>query len=253
MKGTMARVRKPEEHTAKRNEILDTTLRLVYSKGYDRMTIQDILDQLQMSKGAFYHYFESKADVLEAVIERMAVEQVKSRIVLIVEDPHLTALEKLQRYFDTSVQWKTSQKELIMELTKIWYSDENALARQKAFNMMIRHVTPLLVKIIKQGVQEGIFSTPYPEYASQVNINLIQGMGDTFARMLLSEEAKSSDAMQKAENLVAAYTDAFERILGVPKGSLHLMDTETLKDWFSQGNTESDIHHIDSDKNSPIM
>jgi len=230
----MVRTLKKEEHAIKRNEILDVALRLVYSKGYDKMTIQDILDQLQISKGAFYHYFDSKADVLEALVERMAAEQVESHIISIVQNPHLTALEKLQRYFDTAVQWKTSQKEFIMELTRVWYSDENALARQKMFNMMIAHVTPLLVEIIKQGVQEGIFSTPYPEYASQVNINLIQGLGDTFARMLLSEEAKNSNAMQEAENLITSYNDALERILGAPKGSIHLMDTEALKEWFPQ-------------------
>ena len=56
----MARILKEEEHTAKRNEILDAALQLVYSKGYEKMTIQDILDQLQISKGAFYHYFDSK-------------------------------------------------------------------------------------------------------------------------------------------------------------------------------------------------
>ncbi len=185
-----------------------------------------------MSKGAFYHYFESKADVLEALIERMAVEQVESHIITIVQDPDLTALEKLQRYFDTAVQWKTSQKEFIMQLTRIWYSDENALVRQKMFNMMIRHVTPLFMEIIQQGVEEGVFSTPYPEYASQVNINLVQGLGDTFARMLLSEE-KNSNTVQEAETLIAAYNDALERILGAPKGSIHLMDTESLKEWFS--------------------
>src|SRR5919204_3346182 len=102
----MARILKKEEHTAKRNEILDVALRLVYSKGYDKMTIQDILDELRISKGAFYHYFDSKADVLEALVERMVVEQVEPLLFSIVQDPHLTALEKLQGYFDTSVRWK---------------------------------------------------------------------------------------------------------------------------------------------------
>ncbi len=234
----MVRTINKEEHAVKRNEILDVALRLVYSKGYDKMTIQDILDQLQISKGAFYHYFESKADVLEALVERMAVEQVESHIMTIVQNPDLNAIEKLQGYFDTSVQWKTSQKDFIMQLTRVWYSDENALARQKMFNMMVRHVTPLFVEIIKQGVQEGVFSTPYPEYASQVNINLILGLGDTFARILLSEEAKDRHAIQEAENIIIAYNDALERILGAPKGSLHLMDTVAIKDWFPQEDTE---------------
>lgn len=53
----MARLVKEEEYNAKRNEILDIALSLVYSKGYEQMTIQDILDGLHISRGAFYHYF----------------------------------------------------------------------------------------------------------------------------------------------------------------------------------------------------
>src|SRR4030095_16064773 len=125
----MARIVKEAEYTARRNEILDAALQLVYTKGYVKMTIQDILDQLHMSKGAFYHYFDSKADVLDALVERMVVEQVEPLLLSIVRDPHLTALEKLQGYFGTAVRWKTAKKALMMELLKVWYSDENVLAR----------------------------------------------------------------------------------------------------------------------------
>ncbi len=228
----MVRTLKKEEHATKRNEILDVALRLVYSKGYDKMTIQDILDQLQISKGAFYHYFDSKAEVLEALVERMVVERVEPLLFSAVQDPHLTALEKLQRYFDTAVSWKTSEKALMLELTKVWYSDENALARQKMLALMVKHVTPLFMQIIHQGVKEGTFTVPYPEYASQLVINLVQPLGDAFARMILSEEAMHNHALEKAQTLVAAYNDAMERILGAPKGSIHLMDTEVLKEWF---------------------
>ena len=54
----MARTVKEQEYAEKRNDILDSALRLVYSKGYERMTIQDIQADLQISSGAFYHYFE---------------------------------------------------------------------------------------------------------------------------------------------------------------------------------------------------
>jgi hypothetical protein len=41
---------------------VETSQGLVYTKGYEQMTIQDILDDLQISKGAFYHYFGSKKE-----------------------------------------------------------------------------------------------------------------------------------------------------------------------------------------------
>jgi TetR/AcrR family transcriptional regulator, transcriptional repressor for nem operon len=231
----VVRVIKEEEHNAKRNEILDVALQLVYSKGYAKMTIQDILDELQISKGAFYHYFDSKVDVLEALVERMVVEQVEPLLMAAVRDPKLTALEKLQRYFDTAVSWKSAKKDLVMELMKVWYSDDNALARQKMYALMVAHVTPLFDEIILQGVREGIFTTPYPEQASQMNIGLIQSLGDTFAQMLLVEQTEPGESLKRAQTLVAAYTDAIERVLGAPQGSIRLMDVAALKEWFPPG------------------
>jgi AcrR family transcriptional regulator len=230
----LVRTLKQDEHTAKRNEILDAALQLVYSKGYGRMTIQDILERLQISKGAFYHYFDSKAAVLEALVERMVTEQVEPLLISAVHDPHLTALEKLQAYFDTAVRWKTAKKDFVMELMRVWYSDENALARQKMYKLMVAHVSPLFLEIIQQGVSEGTFTTPYPEYAGQVTISLIQGLGDTFAEMLLAAETKPDQLLEHARTLLVAYNDAFERILGAPKGAIRLMDAEALKEWVSQ-------------------
>ncbi len=217
-------------------------MQLVYSKGYEKMTVQDILERLQISKGAFYHYFESKADVLEALVVRMVEEQMEPRLFATVRDPNATALEKLQRYFDTAVQWKTANKDFMVQLVRVWYSDENALARQKMYVQMVAHVKPLFIEIIRQGVQEGVFTTPYPEFASQANIDLVQGLGDTFARMVLDEEAEPAETLKQAQALVNAYNDVVERILGAPKGSIHLMDTGALKDWFAPEQT-SDIRH----------
>jgi len=96
----MARTVNKEEYTAKRNQILDAAQHLVYTKGYERMTLQDILAELQISSGAFYHYFDSKPAVLVAFIERIRQETEKP-LLPIIHDPHLSAIEKFQGFFDT--------------------------------------------------------------------------------------------------------------------------------------------------------
>ena len=233
----MARTVKEEEYIARRNEILDVALQLVYSKGYEKMTIQDILDQLKISKGAFYHYFDSKVEVLEAVVERMAAEQVEPIFLSLVQDPHLSALEKLHHYFDMSTRWKTSKKAFVTELVKVWYSDENALARQKVLARTIEHMEPFFTEIIKQGVREGVFTTPYAEVASQVMINLIYDLAYASGQMFIEEEAKRGSNWQQIEALYAAYSDVLERVLGAPKGSIQFMTAEALKIWFSSDDT----------------
>jgi AcrR family transcriptional regulator len=226
----MPRIVKEDEYAVRRNEILDAAQRLVYTKGFGQMTIQDVLDELHISKGAFYHYFDSKHALLEALIERLQAEAEKI-LVPIVQDAQLSALEKLERYFATAAQWKTAQKAYLLALLRVWYHDDNALVRQKVFASALKQITPLISTIIRQGIQEGVLRTPYPDQAGEVVLSLIQSLGDTYARMLLSPEAEGSD-LQHIERVSAAYSDALERILGAPPGSVHLVDTATLAEWF---------------------
>jgi TetR/AcrR family transcriptional repressor of nem operon len=224
----MARVVK--EHAVRRNEILDVARRLVDTKGYEQMTIQDILDDLRISKGAFYHYFDSKQALLSALIERMG-DQIEQLVLPIVHDPTLCALEKLQRVFDMLNRWKTARKEFFLALLRVWYADDNAIVRQKLRVAGVKSVAPWLSTIIRQGNQEGVFTTSYPDRMGEVVLSLLQDLGETLGELLLSFKSECDD-MLRVESTVAAYTDALERVLGVPTGSLHLTDAETLKEWF---------------------
>ncbi len=222
-------VRIVKEPTARRNEILDSARTLVYTKGYEQMTIQDILDRLQISKGAFYHYFDSKQDALDALVERLMDEGL-GIINPIVDDPNLRALEKFRQYFDTAAQWKTGQKELFIALMKIWYADENALVRQKVFASAISRIAPKFGEIIRQGVQEGVFQPTYPEHVSQVVWALFQTMGDTVAMLMLSDDPNLNN-LDRVEKTIIVYSDSLERVLGAPAGSLLLTNHTTLQEW----------------------
>jgi AcrR family transcriptional regulator len=219
-----------KEPTVRRNEILAAAEQLVYTKGYEQMTIQDILDALQISKGAFYHYFDSKQELLEALIEHM-LQIVIPLLTPIANDPNLSALEKLSRFFNTAARWKSTRKDYLFQLFSVWYDDDNAIVRQKMFAATIKETAPLLNAIIRQGVDEGVFTTPYPDYAGEVALLLLQAGGDTVARMLLACEPDCND-LEYARNTIAAYTDSLERTLGAPKGSIQIVDDETLKIWF---------------------
>ena len=56
----MARIVNEAAHTARRNAILDAAQRAIITKGYEQMAIADLLSELRISSGAFYHYFDSK-------------------------------------------------------------------------------------------------------------------------------------------------------------------------------------------------
>ena len=64
----MARNKYPEE-TVKL--ILDTATKMFSEKGYDNTSLQDIINATKLSKGAIYHHFGSKEEILQAVFRRI--------------------------------------------------------------------------------------------------------------------------------------------------------------------------------------
>lgn len=231
----MARTVNEAEYAARRNDILTAARRLVYTKGYQQLTIQDILENLRISKGAFYHYFDSKGAVLEALVEYMVINEVLPLILPVVNDPKLSAIEKLENYFAIGMQWKSTQKKLMLELLRVWLADENAIVRQKLVSMTLKQVTPLLTTIIRQGVQEGSFTTSYPDQVCFVVIHILQGLSDIIMKLLITHNASVSP--QQIEEAVTNYTfalrETLERVLGAPTGSLKLIDPADLQEWFT--------------------
>ncbi|MCV7339965.1 hypothetical protein MHAE_05022 [Mycobacterium haemophilum DSM 44634] len=94
----MARTVNVAEHTTRRDEILDAAQQLILSIGYERLTVQDILN-LQISKGAFYQYFDSKPTVIEALTTRL-ISDSEQALAPIVEMPGTAPVQKLQAFFD---------------------------------------------------------------------------------------------------------------------------------------------------------
>jgi hypothetical protein len=96
---------------------------------------------------------------------------------------------------------------------------------------LYRKIAPLLAEIIRQGIQEGVMTATYPDQVGDVIASLAQDAGEAIGALLLSFDPERDD-MQRVERTVVVYTDAYERVLGVPAGSLTIVDDQTLKEWF---------------------
>jgi len=228
----VARTTKPEEFAAKRNAILDATQQLVYTKGYERMSIQDVLCALQISGGAFHHYFDSRSALLDALIERIREESTKP-LLPIVHDTHLTAVQKLQGFLSALDRLRLAHKLELAEVLRVWYADGNAIVRQRVDEAIVKQRAPLLTEIARQGIREGVFTTVFPDQAGDIIMALLQGMGNTHARMLLSL-ADGCDQRSVVDDIVAthaAYLEAIERVLGALPNSLDRANAQAVMAW----------------------
>lgn len=226
----MSRTVNPAVYTVRRDSFLDVAQGLIQEKGYEQMTIQDVLDRLEASRGAFYHYFDSKQTLLEAVVDRM-VDVGLAATSPVVDDPSLSAIPKFEQFLGGIGRWKTERKPFMLELIKVWVSDDNAIFREKVRRTSIERLAPLLTRIIQQGVDEGTFSIPSAADVAVILVRLLLGFQDAATELFIARQ-DGRISYDDAERAFEAYSRAFERILGAPVGSIKLADRTVLREWF---------------------
>jgi AcrR family transcriptional regulator len=226
----MARTLNATLHTVRRDAFLDVAQRLIQTKGYEAMSVQDVLDELEASKGAFYHYFDSNQALVEAVIERIA-DSGLAAVAPILADPDLPALRKLEKVFAGIARFKADRKELMVAIIEVWKSDANAIVREKLRRLSATLMLPLFSLVVRQGVDEGTFHVASPDETTKVLLALMQGFQEIATDDFIARQA-GTITFEHVRRTVASFTDAFERILGVPSGSVTLTDEPTLRFWF---------------------
>ena len=226
----MARTLDPEAHALRRDEFVDAAEHLIQVKGYELMSVQDVLGELDVSKGAFYHYFDSKGALLDAVIERMT-DGATATLVPMVDDPNLSAIHKLEGVFSGIARWKGERTDLVLAVLRVWLADDNAIVREKFRRGIVTRLGPLLARIVEQGQAAGQFTTGPPEPVARVLVSLIQGANEAAVELYFARQANAIP-FEDVEASLAAYRDAFERILGIPAGSFPVVDHPTLRQWY---------------------
>ena len=150
-------VRKAKDPEVRKKEIIDAAEELFAERGYDSTSVDDIAKMVGVSHGLFYHYFDSKASVVDAIVVRLA-DEVGENIRKIADAPDLTALEKFRRMMLESLESKKSKKYLI----KLFQGEEKTLLLSRYMDATISEMSMQISKIVEQGVDEGVFRTPCP-------------------------------------------------------------------------------------------
>lgn len=158
----MSRNKHPEETV---NLILDVAFRLFMEKGYERTSIQDIINNLGgLSKGAIYHHFKSKEDILVAVTDRMTAES-NRMLAAIRNRPDLSGKEKLTAIFKESIN-RPVQNDIFTAAPDF---SRNAKLLFSLLHETIDDAAPnYILPIIRQGLSDGSIQTDYPEQLAEL-------------------------------------------------------------------------------------
>ncbi len=194
-----------KEAEERKNEILDVAERLFVTRGFDRASTNDILNEIGIARGTLYYHFKSKEEILDAIIDRFADSSVgKARA--IARDRSLPVPERLTK---TILALRVVNDTGYMVLEQI-HKPQNALMHQKIQERLLESVDPLIADIVRDGIAQGLFRTEYPDEAAEMAMRYSYAAFDD-----LNELTPESRA-QKVEGFVYNV----ERLLGAEPGSL---------------------------------
>jgi AcrR family transcriptional regulator len=208
----------------RREELLSCARALFLERGYDNSSLNEVIAAAGVSKGAFYHYFSSKETLLEALAERFAQEAL-ARIQHVGDAPGLDALERLNIFLATGRQNKIENATTAWALFESLFRQENLVLFHRINTAMGVVFSPILTKIIKQGVAEGVFKTFDPEGVADMILQLGTATHGIMARALTAGNVdQMNEAIHALERRVRLYEIALSRILDLPDGSVRLTE-----------------------------
>lgn len=149
----------PSRVERKRNqrilEILTTTAELVGENGYDAVSLDDVAERLDVTKGSLYHYFSSKEQLVSAAIETLGLEMV-GRLEATAAGLQGTVTERLRGLLaaqaDMVVRTDPGAIRLFM-LGRSWPEPQRSRIRElrRRHNAMFR-------ALLEEGVRTGEFA-----------------------------------------------------------------------------------------------
>ena len=210
----------------RREELLAAAEKLFYTKGYEKTSVQDILTAVGFSKGGFYHHFDSKLSVLEAICENRARENCEQARAIVLEREG--AVEKLNALFHDAAFFGSGTSNFVALLIQVAYREDGALMREKMKARQLEYMQPVLEDILEEGVKTQAFFVTDIATSAQMLLRLYMQFADDVAFLLAQGE--NEDRMM--EGMVAklrVYRTAIERVLVAPFGSIVLFDAKELQ------------------------
>ncbi|SCW80927.1 transcriptional regulator, TetR family [Rhizobium mongolense subsp. loessense] len=221
------RVKKPPE--IRSGELLNCAQRLFFAHGYDNTTINDIIREAGVSKGAFYHYFPSKEALLEAFAARLARESLEE-IRPLLDDPKLDAVGRLNTLFAGSRRLKVELGPQLRTVFDVIFRPENIVLFHRIDQAVTRIVVPLLADVLREGTKEGLFDAPDPEAFAEMLLLFRLSLSSVMREALIrSREGNVEQAVKMLDDRLRFYGTAIDRVLKLPEGTIEVAETSFVR------------------------
>ena len=155
--------KKTKKSLQRRNTILNEAEKLFIEEGFEKTTVKDIAEHAGVAKGTFYYYFDTKEDIISALLEKR-YRKTEKKAKHVMKSTELTSLEKLEKIILRLIFSRRGNFK-VYEFFKI---DENAKFMKERNKEFWNKFMPIFTDIVKEGVARGEFETDYPEEVTEI-------------------------------------------------------------------------------------
>jgi AcrR family transcriptional regulator len=213
----------------RRSEILNQALALFLSRGYDNVSLNDIIADAGISKGVFYHYFLSKEALLAALSDRFA-QQTLAELDDVLNDRKLNPLQRLNAFLAKGTRIKTELAPGAWAVFGALFRPENQGLYQRVVTASELLFRPILTGIISQGVKERLFETADPEGVADLLQQLASNTYPFVTRFVgAGTEQEKQDTLKAFHQRLRLNGMAIDRLLGLPDGTLYVPSLSAVK------------------------
>lgn len=201
-------VKKPAE---RRKEIIQAARELFQEKDYDSVTMQGVMEKLNIAKGTIYHYFSSKEDLLESVVEYLIDEALRQKKQLLKSKQcrKLNALDKF-RVLITSDTMAEDNEQILESL----HHPKNTLMHTRLLGHYLIKLAPIFADVIEEGCDQGVFKTQHPRECAEF---LLAGF------QFLTDVGFYPWSQRQLDRRMKAFPALIEAQLGAPQGSFSFL------------------------------
>lgn len=220
------RVLKPSP--VRRREIIESARALILEKGQNT-SVDDVVDRTGLSKGAFYHHFKSKDDLLLGLAERLVEESVE-QVQDLLDDAGLAPMARLDavlarlRAFNVDAGWPHSPTAMLR------LQRENGLLFEMITAASFARVGPLIAGIIAAGAAAGAFDVVDADLTAELILRLDFARTPYAAEAIARARAGDVDGgVRLMDRRLRSEERVVERLLGVGPGGVAFPDAAALR------------------------
>ena len=212
----------------KRQEFLQTAEARFCRDGYEKTSVQDILDDLHTSKGSFYHHFVSKESLLEEICRRRA--ESTSEQVFSVIAAGMEPCMKLNTLISGMIPFSGEKLSFLLMLVPVFSGPEGIRIRNCYASELENLYRNRIAETLQAGDRQEIFSCGDPDFFAGMLIQMINRFWFQICdRVFENEKNGQNTDPGDLMNIVSNYRTVAERVLSAPYGSVEIMNLTDLK------------------------